>query len=94
MSKFEYDDWICLCRLAGMNIESKYEGCLVERANALSDCAYSKHDVELHWTLGNYICQTILDTLKFSNVMKEGITLIKFTTDKSCLLATTRYIYW
>ena len=35
------------------------------------------------------LCETILDTLKFSNVftgdiMKEGITVMKSTTNKSC----------
>ena len=47
-SKFEFDDRSCLCCLAGVNIESKYEGCLDERDCTVGDGAYLKHDVELH----------------------------------------------
>ena len=37
--------------------------------------------------LGNYPCQTILDTLKFSyvftgNIVNMGLTVIKYTTNK------------
>ena len=50
---------------------------------------------------GNYPCQTVREALEFSSVstdtiMTEGITVIKFTTNKSYCdtFSTERDIYW